>query len=88
MTGQNTDLKAERRNRLRARSLKHVKIMFDGDKAIFDAVLKNVSAYGATIAVDLTERLPDRFNMYFVQDDFSVPCWVKWRGKDNIGVAF
>lgn len=88
MSGPDMQLNSERRRRSRARSFKHVKIMFDGDKAIFDAVLKNVSAYGATIAVDLTERIPDRFKLHIVQDDFSVPCCVKWRGKDNIGVSF
>ena len=77
-----------RRARSRARSFKLAKIMFDEDRSIYDAILKNISAYGATLNVSSTERLPDNFKLMIVQDNLTVPCHVKWRRHDSIGVAF
>ncbi len=77
-----------RRARSRVRSFKMAKIMFDEDKSIYDAILKNVSAYGATLNVASTESLPDIFKLMIVHDNITVPCQVKWRRSDSIGVAF
>lgn len=88
MLAQSETHKVERRARARARSFKHAKILFNDDKSIYDAVLKNVSAYGATVTVALTERLPDMFNLHIVHDNITVPCKVKWRRPDSIGVQF
>ncbi len=78
----------ERRARARTRSFKHAKILFNDDKSVYDAVLKNVTAYGATLTVALTESLPDLFNLHIVADEVTVPCVVKWRRSDSVGVAF
>lgn len=78
----------ERRARNRAPSYKHAKILFNENKSIYDAVLKNITAYGATLTVSLTEQLPETFNLQFVNEDFTVPCEVKWRRSDCVGVAF
>ena len=78
----------ERRARARSRSFKHAKILFNENKSIYDAVLKNVTAYGATLTVNLTEQLPEAFNLYLVNEDFTVPCQVRWRRSDSVGVAF
>ena len=84
-----TDRRIEnRRARSRSRSFKIAKIMFDDDKSIYDAILKNISAYGATLNVSSTERLPDSFKLMIVQDNLTVPCHVKWRRVDSMGVAF
>lgn len=78
----------ERRARARARSFKHAKVVFNDNKSVYDAVLKNVTAYGATLTIGLTERLPNSFNLHIVHDNVTVPCQVKWRRADSIGVAF
>ena len=79
---------SERRARSRFRSFKHAKILFNGNNSVYDAVLKNVTAYGAELTVSSTDKLPAAFNLYFVQDEFTVPCQVKWRRPSNIGVSF
>lgn len=78
----------ERRARNRAPSYKHAKILFNGNKSVYDAVLKNITAYGATLTVSLTEKLPETFNLHFVNDNLTVSCEVKWRRADCVGVAF
>lgn len=78
----------ERRARARTRSFKHAKILFNDGKSVYDAVLKNVSAYGATISVALSEGLPEQFNLHIVHDGITVPCTVKWRQANAIGVTF
>ena len=77
-----------RRQRSRSTTFKHAKIMFNGDSCVYDALLKNVSAYGANLDVACTESVPEDFNLYLVQDDFSVKCKVKWRHSNCIGVEF
>ncbi len=78
----------ERRARNRARSFKHAKILFNDNQSIYDAVLKNVSAYGATITVALSESLPENFDLHIVHDNITVPCKIKWRRPGTIGVMF
>lgn len=87
-SGPSGPLLYERRARARTRSFKHAKILFNDNKSVYDAVLKNVTAYGATLTVALTEALPEVFNLNIVADDVTVPCQVKWRRADCIGVAF
>lgn len=78
----------ERRARARAKSFKHAKILFNDNKSVYDAVLKNVTAYGATLTIGLTERLPDSFKLHIVHDDVTVPCQVRWRRANSVGVMF
>ncbi len=78
----------ERRARARHKSFKHAKILFNDNKSVYDAVLKNVTAYGATLTIGLTERLPDDFKLHIVHDNVTVPCQVKWRRSDSVGVVF
>lgn len=80
--------KIERRARTRTRVYKHVKILFNDDKSVYDAMLKNVTAYGATLTVVSSETLPNAFNLQFVADEITVPCQVRWRKTDAVGVAF
>jgi len=78
----------ERRSHLRAKSFKHAKIYINDDKSIYDAVLKNVSAYGAGLSVELTQKLPEKFRLLIVSDEVTVPCHVEWRRAGMIGVSF
>lgn len=78
----------ERRARPRPRSFKHAKVLFNENKSVYDAVLKNVTAYGASLNIALTESLPSAFNLHIVSEQITVPCTVKWRRSDSVGVAF
>jgi len=88
MSAQTSLLENERRARPRSPSIKHVKILFNENKSIYDGLLKNVTAYGATVSLALTETLPKTFNLQFVNDNVMVPCQIKWRRADCVGVSF
>jgi len=78
----------ERRARARTRSFKQARILTLDNKSVFDATLKNVTAYGATLSMALTERVPENFKLHIVHDDVMVSCQVKWRKANSLGVAF
>ncbi len=78
----------ERRARPRTRAFKQSKIIFNDGKSIYDAVLRNVTAYGATLTVARPELLPLDFNLMIVNENFTVPCSVRWRRADTVGVVF
>ena len=78
----------ERRARSRSRSLKQVKILTFDNNSVFDATLKNVTAYGAALSLSAPERVPDSFKLNFVFDEITVPCKVKWRRPGSLGVTF
>lgn len=77
-----------RRRNARNRFLKQVKIIFNGRQCVYDAYLRNVTAYGAQLETRLCEFMPNAFDVFFVEDAFSVPCEVVWRRQDAIGVKF
>ena len=77
-----------RRMNTRNRFLKQVKIIFNGKQCVYDAYLRNVSAYGAQLESRLCEYMPSAFEVFFVEDAFSVPCEVVWRRQDALGVKF
>jgi len=78
----------DRRTRNRSRSFKHAKILFNDNKSVYDAVLRNVTAYGATLEVAKPDLLPEEFRLLIVHENFTVPCAVKWRRGDSLGVSF
>ena len=78
----------ERRARARTRSFKRARILTADNKSVFDATLKNITAYGATLSMALTQRVPENFYLHIVHDDITVPCQVKWRLADSLGVTF
>ena len=77
-----------RRQSSRNRFLKQVKIIFNGKQCVYDAYLRNVSAYGAQLETRLCEFMPNMFDVFFVEDAFAVPCEVVWRRQDALGVKF
>jgi len=88
MTAIGASQNSERRSHKRARSLKNVKLIMNDQHRLYDGMLINVTAYGAAVSVSIPDHLPDSFKLQFVQDDLTVPCRVRWRHLNKLGVSF
>ena len=57
---------------------------------ITDCVLKDISATGARIFVEVPEVVPDYFFLKIVEqgEQLSPKCRVRWRVRNEVGVEF
>jgi hypothetical protein len=78
----------QRRTSGRARTLKSAKIVFSGDSASIDCVVRNSSASGACLDVASPIGIPDSFDLVYDADHARMPCRVVWRKPSRIGVEF
>ena len=78
----------DRRAHQRPRFFKDVKIIFNNGRSVYNAQLRNASAYGAKLDSRLAEYLPRNFDLYFTADQIRVPAQVKWRNGEALGVEF
>jgi hypothetical protein len=68
----------ERRRSVRLRVAGPGKIIFDSDRAAVECTIIEVSASGASLEVNSTETLPDRFQVVPCDgDDSGYPCRLK-----------
>jgi hypothetical protein len=72
----------------RARMLKSAKIVFSGDSASIDCVVRNSSASGACLDVASPIGIPESFDLVYDADHARMPCRVVWRKATRIGVHF
>jgi hypothetical protein len=77
---------SERRRAQRHRTLKAGKIVLSHGASVIDCTIRNLSAEGASIAVDNAATLPAEFNLEF--DSATRHCKVAWRRFDRLGVKF
>ncbi len=82
------EIHKDRRAHQRPRFFKEVKIIFNNSKCVYDAYLRNVSAYGAQLDTRMSDYMPSEFAVHFVSDAMTVPAKVIWRSRDAIGVEF
>jgi PilZ domain len=78
----------QRRTTGRARALKSAKIVFSGDSASIDCVVRNSSASGACLDVASPIGIPESFDLVYGADRARTPCRVVWRKANRIGVEF
>ncbi len=78
----------ERRDHQRSRAYKSVKVIYNKNLCVFDAVLRDITAYGGQLEMRLSEFLPERFDIWLAEENVRVPCNVKWRRHDRIGIEF
>lgn len=78
---------SNRRQTLRRRTLLSGKIDFH-NRAVFDCVVRNISAGGAKIACAQQIALPDIFHLSIPQKDERRRARAVWRGREEIGVRF
>lgn len=77
----------DRRKRVRRRTLKKGRLIFNNGQTVIDCVVKNLSSEGARLALGGITAVPDEFEVR-IMDDPSRYCRVIWRSAYEIGVAF
>ncbi|AYG67174.1 MULTISPECIES: PilZ domain-containing protein [unclassified Rhizobium] len=82
-----TALSPEGRVSTRKRTLLGAKIIFNDGRSVFDCIVKNLSDTGAMIQIENPLAAPNAFNLQF-PDDRLLPCEVRWRKINSIGVEF
>jgi len=53
-----------------------------------NCVIHNFSAKGARLELPLASSVPDRFDLIVDGEETALPCQVKWRDGQMIGVEF
>ena len=77
----------ERRREPRLRSLLTGTIVFDGNKATLDCVVRSISAYGARVELPDAFRVPEAFNLVVPHHDQVHHARVVWRRGERAGLA-
>jgi hypothetical protein len=80
---------------MRANQRKYKRITWNRHGEIFSLLgrkiatcaIKDISANGARLEVDTTEKLPDCFRLHFGAREHP-KCSVRWRNGNEIGVQF
>jgi hypothetical protein len=76
-----------RRRERRFRCLKSGRIVFNRGYAVFDCIIRNISAGGAMLDLE-TLGIPKSFELRMEQGNDIRPCDVMWRTGRRMGVAF
>jgi hypothetical protein len=79
---------AELRCARRQRLLKDGRIVMHRGWSLIDCAIRDASESGARLSVKPTCELPKNFELLYVTEEKLVPCEVRWRRGDRLGVRF
>jgi hypothetical protein len=79
---------AELRSVLRKRLLKDGRIVMHRGWSLIDCAIRDTSDSGARLSVKPHCELPQNFDLLYVTEERLVPCEVRWRRGDRLGVRF
>jgi hypothetical protein len=79
---------AELRHVRRTRLLKDGRIVLHRGWSLIDCTIRDTSDTGARVSVKLQCELPQNFDLLYVSEEKLVPCEVRWRRGDRLGVRF
>ncbi len=51
-------------------------------------ILADISASGARVIVDATDKIPERFTLLLAEQGTQRRCKVMWRKKNQLGLSF
>ena len=77
---------SERRTASRHRTLKAGTIVFNNSSSVYSCTVRNVSKTGACLLMAGALSVPAQFDL--MMDNERVPCTVRWRRTDRLGVRF
>ena len=77
----------EKRAAKRLRTLRSGSIAIEGRPSI-DCSIRNLSTTGAQLSVKTNEFIPDRFELFIVREQLTLPATVRWRKGNRLGVHF
>lgn len=72
----------------RHRLLKDGRIVIHRGWSLIDCAIRDTSASGARLSIKLQCELPQKFDLLYVTEEKLVPCEVRWRRGDRLGVRF
>ncbi|MGH6874366.1 MAG: PilZ domain-containing protein [Aestuariivirgaceae bacterium] len=78
------ELRCARRQRL----LKDGRIVLHRGWSLIDCAIRDASATGARLSVKPNCELPQNFDLLYVTEEKLVPCELRWRRGDRLGVRF
>lgn len=79
---------AERRTSLRARTFLPARVSFDGGRASFETVVRDLSDDGARLKVSEGITLPETFRLHLLKTNECRQARLCWRRGDVAGVSF
>lgn len=79
---------AELRHVRRTRLLKDGRIVLHRGWSLIDCAIRDTSDSGARLSVKPLCELPQNFDLLYVTEERLVPCEVRWRRGDRLGVRF
>lgn len=79
---------AERRGAQRRRVLKGATLRFNRGYAALECIVRNLSDTGARLAFGETAAVPSEFDFWLAGTDKPVRASVRWRGLEDVGIAF
>ena len=79
---------AERRSSRRSKSFLRGFVYVSRKRGALSCLIRDLSEKGARIIFSDTVTLPDAFELYIPQRDQTLRAKVRWRHKDEIGLAF
>jgi len=72
----------------RRRMLKDGRIVINKGWSLIDCAIRDVSTAGARLSVKPQCELPNELELLFVTEEMLVPCELRWRRGDRLGVRF
>jgi PilZ domain len=78
---------ADRRRAPRLKSLLTGTIVFDDRNSTMDCTVRNISAWGAKVALPDAFRVPEEFNLVIPHHDQTHRAKVIWRKGESAGLA-
>jgi hypothetical protein len=72
----------------RRRMLKDGRIVINKGWSLIDCAIRDVSNAGARLSVKPQCELPNELELLFVTEETLVPCELRWRRGDRLGVRF
>jgi hypothetical protein len=79
---------AERRSSRRSKSFLRGYVYVSRQRGALSCLIRDLSEKGARIIFSDNVTLPDAFELYIPQRDQTLRAKVRWRHKDEIGLAF
>lgn len=79
---------AERRTSQRRKVLKGATLRFNGGYGALGCIVRNLSDTGARLAFGETAAVPSAFDFWLSGADKPVRATVRWRGVEDVGIAF
>jgi hypothetical protein len=83
------NLPAELRRVFRRRVLKEGRIVIRRGWSLISCTIRNISETGACISVAEPQcDVPKEFDLLFVNESQLIPCEIRWRKGERIGLRF